>query len=88
MRINKDFEIVEIANEYMAVPLGNAAVSLNGVVALSEASVYLLRQMEQPKTKEELLELLLREYDVEEDIAKGDIENFISELINIGLIIE
>ena len=72
----------------MAVPLGNAAVSLNGVVALSEASVYLLRQMEQPKTKEELLELLLREYDVEEDIAKGDIENFISELINIGLIIE
>lgn len=88
MRINKDFEIVEIANEYMAVPLGNAAASLNGVVALSEASVYLLRQMEQPKTKEELLELLLREYDVEEDIAKGDIENFISELINIGLIIE
>ena len=36
------------------------------------------------ETKEELLELLLREYDVEEDIAKGDIENFISELINVG----
>ena len=51
MRINKDFEIVEIANEYMAVPLGNAAASLNGVVALSEASVYLLRQMEQQKQK-------------------------------------
>ena len=88
MRLNKDFEIVEVAGENMAVPLGEEAASLNGVVALSSAAAYLLRQLIEDRTREELLELLLQEYDVKPEVAEEDLSKFLEELTAIGLILE
>ena len=88
MIINDSFEIVEMSGEYMAIPLGKAASSLNGIVALNEASAFLLKQLSTPKTKDELVELLLNEYDVDEDLARRDVDVFVEALTKIDLIRE
>ena len=87
MRMNPNFELVEVANEYMLVPVGEASASFKGVVVLSEEAAYLLHQMEESKTEKDLLELLLKEYDVEPVVARKDIEKFIEVASTLGFVI-
>lgn len=82
------FELIDIAGEHMAVPVGEEAVSFKGVVALSEAASFLLKNMQEPKSKEELAALLTQEYDVDMATAKADIEKLIKNLLDMGVIEE
>lgn len=88
MIINPNYEIVEIADEYLAVPVGDATISMHGVVALSEATAFLLQEMKTPRSKDELIDILTQVYDVEKSVAAKDVERIISTLLNIGVIIE
>lgn len=86
MIIKSDFEIVEVADECLAVPVGDEAVSFNGVVAMNEASAYLLKNAKKEFSKSDLVNMLLQEYDVEKDIAEADVDTFIKKLCDIGLV--
>lgn len=85
MKTNKEFEIVEIAGEYMAVPVGSLSKDFHGVVALTEASAFLLRHMD-AKNKGELIQLLLDEYDIDKDTIERDLDAVIQKMLDIGLI--
>lgn len=71
----------------MAVPVGEKANTFKGVIALSEAAAYLLSHMEHDRSKEDLIALLITEFDVTESIAKKDIEMFIDRFSQLGLIV-
>ena len=47
---------------------------------LNETGAFLWEKLENYTTKEELLKAMLDEYEVTEDIAKKDIDNFITKL--------
>ncbi len=85
---NPCFEIVDIADEHVAVPVGEEAKSFHGVVALSGAAAFLLKKLETPKSQEELLTLLTQEYDVAPELAKEDIGKLIRTLSEMGIILE
>ena len=86
MKIKNTMEIVDVANEYMVIPTGDAATSLKGIVALNECSAFLLNNMKTEKTEEELVELLMSEYLVDKAKAEKDVQLFIEKLINMGVI--
>lgn len=88
MIFSSKYEIVDIADEYIAVPVGEGAINNKRVIALSNAAAFLLKQMSSQKTKEELIELLIDEYDLEKRIAIKDIDTFLETMINMGLIID
>ena len=88
MIMNPKFELVEIAGEYMAVPVGDEAAAFQGVVALSDATYFLLQNMNVPQTKESLLDLLTNEFEVEPSVAQKDLEELLPKLLNLGLITE
>ena len=88
MKRSTDFEIVDIADEYMAVPVGGASVSFHGIVALNEAAAFLLHQLDTPKSIEELVSILTNEFEVDTHTAISDITNMIGTLKQIGVIID
>ena len=88
MIFSSKYEIVDIADEFIAVPVGEGAINNKRVIALSNAAAFLLKQMSSQKTKEELIELLIDEYDLEKRIAIKDIDTFLETMINMGLIID
>ena len=45
MKIKTGFELVEVAGEYIAVPVGQRANLFKGVVALTDAGAFLFRYM-------------------------------------------
>ena len=88
MIIKPGFELVEIADEHLAVPVGDNAQTYKGVVALSEAAFYLLKNLNVQQTKESLLALLTSEYEVESSVATSDLDTLLSTLVELGLIEE
>ncbi len=55
-------------------------VDFNGMMNLNETGAFLWEKLENDTTKEDLLKAMLDEYEVTEDIAKKDIDNFITKL--------
>lgn len=88
MKKNPDFEIVQIADENLAIPVGEESHKTNGVVALSEATAYLLKHMELSVTIEDLVDILIKEYDVPKEVAEIDITNGMEKLKRIGIVID
>lgn len=88
MIMSPKFELVDIADEYMAIPVGDEATSFHGVVALSEATYFLLQKMKDQQTEESLLDLLTNEFDVDRFVAKKDLETLLPKLFDLGIIME
>lgn len=88
MKLNTDFEIVDIAGEFMAVPVGKMRTSFHGVIALSEPAAFMLQFMQQHRTVHELVELITEEYDVDYVVAENDVTSVVSEMIRMGLLKE
>lgn len=80
MKVKEDFLLREVAGCYVVVPVGKATVDFNGMMNLNETGAFLWEKLENDTTKEELLKAMLDEYEVTEDIAKKDIDNFITKL--------
>ena len=86
MKIIKNIELIEIANEHMAIRVGSEAASHKGIIVLTEAAAFLLNSMKHDKTKEELIELLIDKYDVDINVASVDVDRFIQKIRELGLL--
>ena len=88
MKKSENYKVVEVAGDYMAVPVGSEAKAFHGVIALSEPAAFLLKKMNDQTTKDDLKMFLIEEYNVEETVAVEDIERFIEELFQLKIIEE
>lgn len=86
MKLKENFDVIEIAGDYMAVPTGENMALYGGSVVLNEVSAFLLNAMKNQVTEEELLELLLNEYEVERETAATDLKSILNVFENLGLI--
>ena len=87
MKLSPDFELIDVADENLAVPVGEAAARTHGVIALTDASAFLLRQMkEAPRTEAELVRLLTEVYDVTAEDAARDVAAAVVKYRSLGLI--
>ncbi len=87
MKVNPQFVLREIADEYLLIPIGEQADRLHGMLKLNEEGAFLWKQMEKEQTEETLFRALLNEYQVEADTAKKDISVFLEELKRIGCLL-
>ena len=85
---NRDFEITNIADEYMAVPVGKESAFFHGVVTLSEPAAFLLKQMTEPRTREELIDLLLEEYETDRATVEAEFTAIMETFTELRLVLD
>lgn len=76
----------EIAGETLLIPLGAAATRVHGMVALSESGVLLWRRLQNDCTEEDLVEVILAEYEIDRDTAGKDVQAFLQKLDRLGIL--
>lgn len=86
MKILKEFVLREVAGNYIVVPFGENAVSFKAMITLNKTGAFLWRQLEEERTEEELLAAILEEYDIDSEIAKADIAQFVERLQAAGIL--
>ena len=76
MKIKEGFEIQNVCGEYIIVPAGVENVDYSKIISLNETAAYLWESVAAKVsfTIDDLVELLLAEYEVEEEIAREDCE--------------
>lgn len=80
MKVKKEYILRELAGQNLVVPVGSEAVNFNGIITLNNSGKKLFKKLQEESSKEELIELLLREYDVTLEKASQDVDTFIKKL--------
>lgn len=88
MRIEKEFVLREIAGDYIIIPTGKTVLEFNGLITVNEVGVTLWNMLQEEVTVDQLVQGVLAEYDVEEDVAREDIQEFLDTLAKGGILIK
>lgn len=88
MKIKDGFTLRNIAGCEIVVPVGNAIKIFNGMITLNDSASFFWQLMQKDTDVEQMVKRTTEEYEVSEDKAKEDIENFISLLKENNLIEE
>ena len=86
MVVSSNYEVVDIAGEVLAVPVGEHSKTNRDVFTFTNAAAFLLKQMKSPLTFDDMVTNLTEEFDVEADTAEKDALRFVKELQSLGII--
>ncbi|MDO4492001.1 MAG: PqqD family protein [Lachnospiraceae bacterium] len=86
MKIIKDFIVREIAGECVLVPTGKTALEFSGMVSLSPSGQFIWENLEKAESLNQLIDMILNEFDVDEKTARQETIEFIASLLTRGFI--
>ena len=86
MKINKEFVLREIAGDYIIIQTGATVLEFNGLITVNEVGVTIWNMLQEEVTMDELVQGVLAEYEVEEEVARKDIQEFLGELVKGGIL--
>ncbi|MBO5240780.1 MAG: PqqD family protein [Clostridia bacterium] len=76
MKIKNGFVVREVGGESVVVPVGEMSKNFHGMINLNETGAFLWRFFSEDHSIDEGVAALLEEYDVDEAIARTDVEKF------------
>lgn len=80
MELKKKLMKREIAGDTFLVPLGKTVYDSNGLFFLTEVGAFIWDLLPQAQSEEDILSAILKEYDVEESVARQDVRSFLEKL--------
>lgn len=88
MKIKEGFTLRKVADEHMVLPTGENIKTFAGTVVLSETAAFIFNQLQQPLAREDLLALMMAEYDVDGAAAAADLDALLEQFRELGLLEE
>lgn len=88
MKTNNQFIFRKIADECLLIPVGEAAMAVKGLIALSESGGLLYERVQAGCTRAELIAALMAEYEVPEATAAADTDAFLEQLRQLNMLVE
>lgn len=86
MKIVKEFILREIAGECVLVPTGATSQEFNGMITVSDTARFIWENIEKADDLEEMIQMVLDAYEVDEKTARRDTITFIGTLVANGFI--
>ena len=86
MRIVPGFLVREIAGETIAIPSGEAAHRISGLIALNGTGKFLFDLLQADQTQENLVSALMDTFDVDFATAQTDVTAFLEMLQKHGFL--
>lgn len=88
MKVSDQFILREIAGDSILIPVGEAAMSVKGLIALSESGALLFQLLKKECTFEELVSALTAEYEVSAAEAARDTDAFLNQMRQLHILVE
>ena len=80
MKLKGEFVLREVAGETIVIPVGNTALNFNGMICINSVGAEIWKGLQKERTKEEILESILQEFDVTREEATADLDVFLHQL--------
>ncbi len=88
MKLNPDFVHRNITGENFLIPVGESTLKYNGIFTMSEVGNRIWELLSQGKNTDELVPILLNEYEIDAATLVADVEEFLSSLKSAGILID
>lgn len=85
MKISSGYLLRPIAGKNIVISV-NDDLNFNGMVTLNDTGVFFWNLLQKDTTKEELLNAVLKEFDVSSEEASNDIDEFIDKLRSANIL--
>lgn len=86
MKIKKELIKREIAGDTILVPVGQTVYDANGLFVMNELAAFIWDLLPRTENETEILEAVLREYDVSREDAQQDIGEFLDKLRGMDIV--
>ena len=86
MKLKKDFILREIMGDVVLVPINQSTSQFNGLITVNELGKFIWENIEKVQDENDLLQLILDEYEVDRDVAKKDLDEFLQVLKDMDII--
>ncbi len=86
MKTKYFFEIMDLDDAKVAVPVGNGAEQFHGVLKVNETAVAILKLLVEDTTEEAIVDALMKEYTGEKAEITGYVHEYIGKLITEGIV--
>jgi len=77
MKIKEDYVLRSVSGQHVVVPTGEEAINFNGIISLNETGKFLFERLQEGRDKETLIQEFQEAYDIDENTAKEDIDDFL-----------
>lgn len=75
-----------IAGEALLVPTGKTAQQFNGMITMTEVAEFIYDHIEEATSMDNLIDMILEEYDVDRQTASQDATVFLMQLLQNGIV--
>lgn len=86
MKVKSDFVMHTVGGENIVVPVNERTKEFHGMIRLNCTGAFLWAKMNGDFTIDELVQLLLEEYDVDIETAKKAVNEFVDKLVKENII--
>ena len=86
MKIRDGFVLREVAGTFVIISTGSENLDFKGVITVNEVGALIWKGVEAGKSKDEIVEKILSEYDVLKEVASADMDEFLEQLISKNII--
>lgn len=86
MKLKDDLMIHKISDETLVVPTGSLSMEFQGIIRNNETAGFLMELLKTERTEEELVDEVLRVYEVDRERASRDVRRIVLLLEQEGLL--
>ena len=86
MKAKDGFVLRHVVDEYILMPTGDNIGAFNGTVLLNEVSAFVWEKLQNPVSRDDLLQAILDEFEVEKAVAVTDLDTLLVTFKEYGVI--
>ena len=86
MKAKYSFEIMDLDDGLVAVPVGNGAEQYRGVLKINETAASILDLLKQDTDESSIVDALLKEYSGDRETISNYVHDYIGKLIEEGIV--
>ena len=86
MKTKYSFELMELDDSIVAVPVGKGAEQFRGVLKVNDTAATILKLLEKDTSEGMIVETILKEYSGEKEEIEKYVHDYIEKLIKEGIV--
>ena len=88
MKIKEGYILKSVAGSNVVIATGEERIDFNGIITFNDTGAEIFNMLNGTYTVEEIIERIVKDYEISYETAKADVEIFIEKMKNQGLIEE
>lgn len=86
MKLKNDLVLRQVADTWVVLSMSQNILNFDGILKLNESGAMLWNVLKETENPQALVELLMEQYDVDEEVAREDVAAFLDKLKEVGCI--